>query len=155
MIGTRTLIVLAVAAGALAGAYLLGRHHQAKSDRADYQEALLEAVGLARKEEQRRTTAQQEIANDATKQAEAARADAAAAAGVADRLRDRLATLRAGGRTAPATGRPPAGDPIGVLADVLERADRRAGDLAAYADAARIAGLACERSYRSLNQPPL
>lgn len=152
MIATRSLIVLAVAAGALAGAYFAGRHHQAKADRAAYQEALLEAVSLARKEEQRRTLAQQEIAHDASKQTKAARADAAAASAVADRLRNQLAALRGGGRAPAAGGRPPASDPIGVLADVLERADRRAGDLAAYADAARIAGLACERSYDSLTR---
>lgn len=47
-------------------------------------------------------------------------------------------------------GGPPAEDPIGMLADVLGRLDRRAGVLAEYADAARIAGQACERSYDSL-----
>jgi hypothetical protein len=154
MIGTRSLIILAIAAGVLTGAYLLGRRHQSASDQAAHNKALLAAVTAARVEENRRTAAQQEIAHDATKQAESARADAAAAGAVADRLRQQLATVRSASRPASAAGRASTGDPIGVLADVLERADRRAGDLAAYADAARIAGLACERSYDSLTTTP-
>jgi hypothetical protein len=47
-----------------------------------------------------------------------------------------------------------AGDAIGVLADVLGRADRRAGILAAYADAAHAAGLKCERDYDALTVAP-
>ncbi|WP_441616160.1 MULTISPECIES: DUF2514 family protein [unclassified Cupriavidus] len=42
------------------------------------------------------------------------------------------------------------GGPIGTLADVLSRADQRAGILAGYADVAGIAGQACERAYDSL-----
>lgn len=41
----------------------------------------------------------------------------------------------------------PGDDPIGVLADVLGRADQRAGELAAVADESRIRGLTCERAY--------
>ncbi|KAA0943668.1 DUF2514 family protein [Pseudomonas sp. ANT_H14] len=37
-----------------------------------------------------------------------------------------------------------------VLADVLKRADERAGEMAVAYDRARIAGLTCERSYESL-----
>ena len=40
-----------------------------------------------------------------------------------------------------------AGDPIGVLADVLGRADARAGELADLADQRYLAGRACEREY--------
>ena len=71
------------------------------------------------------------------------------------RLRDQLATLvqryRAdgtpGANPAAAGHQPPAGDAIGVLADVLGRADQRAGILADAADRAHAAGLACERDY--------
>ncbi|SOY56883.1 DUF2514 family protein [Cupriavidus taiwanensis] len=111
----------------------------------------VKAVDRARAEEQRRTAAQTEIANVAIKDAERARDDARTAAATSDRLRQRIADLIASaGHPAAATGSPPAGDPIGMLANVLERADRRAGILAEYADAARIAGLACERSYDAL-----
>ncbi len=112
------------------------------------------AVGDARREEQRRLFEQAEIANAAKKEADQARADARAADAVAGRLRQRVAQLvaasRAGGDSTATGGSSAASDPIGVLADVLERADRRAGVLAEYADAARIAGLACERAYDAL-----
>jgi hypothetical protein len=39
-----------------------------------------------------------------------------------------------------------------VLADVLGRADDRAGELAAALDASRAAGLACERAYDALRR---
>ena len=108
----------------------------------------------ARAEEQRRINQQAEIANEATKQADAARVDAAAANVAADGLRARVAQLvaisRAARNSTAARSSAPAGDPLDVLADVLTRADKRAGDLAAYADAARIAGTACEHAYDSL-----
>ena len=37
-----------------------------------------------------------------------------------------------------------------VLSDVLSRADKRAGELAAAYDQSRAAGLACERAYDAL-----
>lgn len=67
-------------------------------------------------------------------------------------LRVRLGAAVAAARAAAAAGSAPAGDPIGVLADVLVRADDRAAILAAYADSARVAGLACERSYDALKR---
>jgi len=39
---------------------------------------------------------------------------------------------------------------ITVLADVLRRADRRAGDLAEIADRSRIAGLGCQAAYAAI-----
>lgn len=113
----------------------------------------------ARTEEQRRVAALQEIANDTAQALAQVRKDAAAADAVAQRLRRQLATFAArgregGGDPAPGPGSPAAGDPIGVLADVLGRADRRAGILAEYADAARTAGRACERAYDSLTIAP-
>lgn len=53
---------------------------------------------------------------------------------------------------AAASSGPPAGDPIGVLADVLSRADERAGELARIADERGTAGAACERAYDALTQ---
>ncbi len=40
-----------------------------------------------------------------------------------------------------------------VLSELFQRADKRAGELAKAYDAARIAGLACERSYKSVGVP--
>ena len=111
-------------------------------------------VEAARAEEQRRTQDQGRIANSATKQAHAPRADAPAANTAADGLRARVAQLVAAARaprhSATAGASAAAGDPLDVLANVLTRADRRAGDLAAYADSVRVAGTACERAYDSL-----
>ncbi len=67
-------------------------------------------------------------------------------------LRVRLAGAVAAARAAAAAGSAPAGDPIGVLADVLVRADDRAAVLADFADRSRAAGLACERSYEALKR---
>jgi len=156
---------LAMAAAVLI-AYAGGRWEQHGIDKTDLAleragaardaaRAQVKAVDDARIEEQRRVTAQTEVTNAARKEADAAWADARAADGAADRLRGRIAQLLIAARAAPkdspaAGGSPATDDPIGMLADVLQRADRRAGILAEYADAARIAGQACERSYDSL-----
>lgn len=151
--------------GALAIAYAGGRFQQHHNDAiafgAERTKAALsaandqiQAVDRARLEEQRRTAAQSEIANAATKTADAARADARSAGDAADRLRLRVAELLAASRTpkdsVAAGGSPATADPIGMLADVLDRADKRAGILAAYADQSRIAGQACVDSYQAL-----
>lgn len=155
-----------LAAGiALALAYGGGRWQQSRADAARYdaertKAALsastdqVKAVDRARTEEQRRTAAQSEIANAATKDLEKARGDARAAGDAADRLRARVAELLAASRagkdsTSPGTG-PAAGDTDALLAELFRRADQRAGSLAADLDAARIAGLACERAYDAL-----
>lgn len=83
-----------------------------------------------------------------------ARADAGRAA---DRLRNAanaIATSGCEGASTTDVGTP-TGDPIGVLADVLGRADKRAGELADIADARYIAGRACERAYDSLITKPV
>lgn len=151
--------------GALAIVYAGARWQQHSADAATYaaertKAALsaandqIQAVDRARLEEQRRTAAQTEIANAATRDAESARADARSAGDAADRLRLRVADLLAASRSAKdptaTSGSPAAGDPLGVLADVLNSADKRAGVLASYADQARIAGQACVDSYQAL-----
>jgi len=146
---------------ALSGGAVLTYRHERDTARADLAQARLDAaraqvkaVDDARIEEQRRIAAQTEIANAATKEAESARADARAAGAVADQLRARVAELArrpaGSGNSAASAGGAAAGDPLGVLADVLSRADQRAGILAEYADAARISGKACERAYDAL-----
>lgn len=82
-----------------------------------------------------------------------ARADAGRAA---DRLRNAANSIAARGcegANASDVGAPTS-DHIGVLADVLGRADKRAGELADIADARYIAGRACERAYDSLITKP-
>lgn len=145
------------------GAGRLQQHHiDAKAFQAERTAAALaatqtqlKAVNEARAEEQRRTEEQSRIADEARKDSDTARADANAAHAVAERLRQRLGELVAAGHAAgnSATAGPSqaAGDPLDVLADVLSRADKRAGELAEYADAAHVAGQACERAYDALS----
>jgi hypothetical protein len=117
----------------------------------------LDSVEQARAEEQRRTSAQQEIATDAQGKLFAATADAAIASSAAAGLRDaiseyaRKASMAASSGTAGAGSG--AGDAIAVLADVLAESDANAGAVAAYADRLSIARDACERSYSALMPP--
>ncbi len=89
-------------------------------------------------------------------------ADRAAATAAADRLRERLATITraasAGARVAAdsnssaARERAAADATARMLADVLQRADDRAGALADFADRAHAAGTSCERAYTSARE---
>lgn len=101
-----------------------------------------------------RVRAAEKVQTDATNELRRARDDAAAAAGAAGRLRDHVATLAArAADSCAADGGQAAAQAAGMLADLQRRADERAGILASYADAARIAGEACERAYESLRTP--
>lgn len=158
-IGAGALAAALFAAGWAVNGWRLGAQlAQLKAEQATEREgqtsALASASEAARAEEQRRTAEQRGIANAATKDRDQALADARAAGAVADQLRQRVAQLaaaaRAAGNSTASSGSSAAGDPLGVLADVLSRSDKRADILAEYADAARIAGQACERSYDAL-----
>lgn len=157
--------LLLVAVAALALSYGAGRVQQHGADNKIFQaernkaaldaaRAQIKATDEARIEEQRRAKQLSEIANEAKQQAETASADAGRARAESGRLRERVAELVAAGRTAgnssAAGGGQAAGAPLDVLADVLLRADQRAGDLAEFADHAHIAGAACERAYAGL-----
>ena len=141
---------LALEQGAHAGTL----HRHAEQLRAQEQTAR-EAVAKARAEDQRRYADLMEIAENAQTELDRARADAAGAADAAGRLRQRIAALAAGcrrsaedsgsaGSSAPAD---PAGD---LLTDVQRRLDEASTELAGFADRARTAGAACERSYDAL-----
>lgn len=84
------------------------------------------------------------IGEDANAEADRLRAAAARANAAARSLHD-AADRRAAEATAVAGAGSPAAASAVVLADVLRRADERAGELASALDAARAAGLACER----------
>ncbi|WP_241300444.1 DUF2514 family protein [Burkholderia stabilis] len=145
------LAVIAAAIVGLAGGYFKGHADGVRVTTVAAQKDQVKAVEAARTEEQRRTAAQSEIAKDANQQRTAALADAFAARAAAGSLQQRVDQLVAAGRhSASATGSPAAGDALDLLADVLGRADQRAGDLAEYADRARIAGQQCERDYDAL-----
>ncbi|WP_413776642.1 DUF2514 family protein [Pseudomonas sp. B21-054] len=112
--------------------------------------AVAEAGRLAREEEQRRQAAVNKEASDAREQNKAATVDAGVAG---ERLH-----VEAGKFAGTACGDPGAAQrgasanrAAMVLSDLLRRADKRAGELAVAYDRARIAGLACERSYDAIS----
>jgi len=161
-----SLALLFVAVGALFGAYRHGesvadaRWQAKEADRQTIQAMGLAAVTTANRiEEQRRQTAANQVANDAREQTKSAVADGAGADVAGDRVRRQSETFAAGASCAP-------GDPgiarrgtsttraAMVLSDMFQRADKRAGELAKAYDSARIAGLACEASYKSLRGVP-
>lgn len=120
--------------------------------RAEYTAAALVAEQAARDKE---TKWQQEIdgvAYDAKKKLDDLEGRLNAANAARNGLRaatDRAANRARANSCATDTG-PPTGDPIGVLADVLGRADQRAGELADIAERRGIAGTACEKAYDAL-----
>lgn len=162
-------IAAALALGAVAAVQTV-RLHSAQLDAANTRTAnaktlahiadlTAKALVAVRNQETAWATAQERNARETATQIAAAQADADGARHASDGLRHRIAHLvaEARGRAANPSAAPAVeatGDPIGVLADVLGRADERAGVLAAYADAARIAGKSCERDYDALTEPP-
>ena len=156
------LVALAIALCALWGAYRHGVNvtytaWQSKWDKQALKlaEAKAKAIELVREEEQRRQAAIDGVRQHAEQQIARAEADAAAADAAADSLREQAKRLAA--RASQCTSHPTATqsgkattEPGVVLADVLGRADARAGELAAAYDRSRAAGLACERAYDAL-----
>ena len=135
-------------AGWLTNGWRLNAHiAQIETDQA---QALTAAIQQARAEEQRRQVALEGIRKDANEQIAIAVADAAAADTAAIGLQQQVDRLAAR-RCPSATAGSPAADPAGLLlADLLGRIDKRAGELAAHADRSRIAGEACVKAYRSV-----
>ncbi|WP_175812934.1 DUF2514 family protein [Burkholderia contaminans] len=142
------IVALAITGGSC---YFKGHADGVRATTIAAQKAQIAAVTAARAEEQRRTAAQSEIANNANQQRTAALADAFAARAAAGSLQQRVDQLVAAAHhPAAATGSQATGDALDLLANVLGGIDGRAGELAAYADAARIAGQQCERDYDAL-----
>lgn len=158
----------------LAGLLLWGVHHNGyESGKFDTNQAwnikwaerdgkdLLELAGRQeqeRTEEQRRQNEINQVTADAQTQLDKARLDAANAQSAADKLQLTIATIRrqlAASETsklssATSTGKARA-TATDMFAQLLIESDRAAGEYAAAADRARIAGLACERSYDSIS----
>lgn len=146
--GGQQLRVLA-AQGAAAGAAAELRDYRLEVSERDRR-----ADAKARAEERRRQVAVDEADEDAKGKLDAARADAAGAQSAADRLQREVDRLRAG-RSATCSAiaaqqRDAGASAVGVLADLFESADRRAGELASALDRSRVAGLACEAAYEAV-----
>lgn len=122
--------------------------------KAKHAEAVAKAEQDARAEGERRVAKQTEITNEAIQQAESARADARASDAAGRELRARVTALVNANRrpddSATVSGGSAADNLTRVLAELLGEVDQHAGKLAEQADAARIAGQACERSYDAL-----
>jgi hypothetical protein len=109
----------------------------------------------AREEENRRQAEIDEVRDHAQEEIAQAQADAVAASVESGRLREQARCLAArasqcASYPSTAQGGQAAEQPAMVLADLLSRADERAGELAAAYDRAQASGLACERAYDSL-----
>lgn len=87
-----------------------------------------------------------------TADAATARVAADGLRGTADKLAARLAASQAGGNSCTAAASQAATRAVLVLADVLNRADQRAGDLAGFADQSYARGVTCERSFSVISQ---
>ncbi|WP_454844068.1 DUF2514 family protein [Pseudomonas gorinensis] len=70
----------------------------------------------------------------------------------ADGLASRIAASQGGSHSCTAAASAAASRAVLVLADVLKRADQRAGDLAGYADQSHSRGVTCEQAYDSLGK---
>lgn len=160
----RFFILCLVAAGVSTWCWLDGRDYGTDKANQEWQtkwdgqvlqltEARAHALEVARTEEQRRIKAIEEIQNESKKQIEQARADAAAADAVAVGMHEQARRLAArtsqctGDTTTSVRGKAARATNAVVLADLFERADAAAGQLAAAYDGARAAGLACEQAY--------
>ncbi|MDF3188004.1 DUF2514 domain-containing protein [Pseudomonas paracarnis] len=111
--------------------------------------AITEAGNTARQEEQRRQSAVNKEASNAREQNKAATVDAGHADAAGERLHVEAGKFAAAACSDPGAAQRGASATRAamVLSDLLQRADKRAGELAAAYDRARIAGLACESSY--------
>ncbi|KVK90357.1 DUF2514 family protein [Burkholderia cepacia] len=143
-------IVAAAFIGSAAG-YFKGHRDTDQSRTVETQAQRIRELVVERDEIDRIARQQKGNAENASKQREQARAAADVADAAANSLRKQVAELVARTRdpAAPA-GSAAAGGALDLLANVLGRADQRAGDLAEYADRARIAGQQCERDYDAL-----
>lgn len=159
------LLLVAIAAGALFGAY----HHglsvkdaewQAEWNARDTRDA---AAALTNEADERvKEQARQQSINKAIQNGQQiidrAVADAAVARAdlgvrdAADATARRIAASQSSGHSCTAAASQAATRAVMVFADVLKRADQRAGELAEVADQSRGRGVTCEQAYDGLGR---
>lgn len=126
-----------------------------KRDTDDLQ-ASLDASEAERSREQAHQKAINQVQVDAEKQIDTALTHAADASLAADGLRGQVAKLLAADRarrdTCAASSGTPTENPGNLLAVLLDKSVQRNRELAAFADSARIAGLACEAAYKAVGR---
>lgn len=125
----------------------------------DDEAANLAAEQKQRNEERRRYTENEEIVKNAERDKQNAINEAVAANAAADSLRGALRDIRrklahseTGKLSADVASRQTAIETANMLANLYEESDRRAGELAQYADAAASAGAVCERTYEAVTR---
>lgn len=160
------IVSLLLVAVALFGAYHHGEtvtndEWQAKWSERDARDEAAQAANEAaeRAKEQSRQQAINKVVQNGQALIDTAAAAVTAANRESDRLRSaadgvasRIAASQAGGHSCTAAASAAVTRAVMVLADVLKRADQRAGDLATVADQARARGLTCEQSYDALGK---
>ncbi|NMX98677.1 DUF2514 domain-containing protein [Pseudomonas veronii] len=160
------IVALLLVAGALFGVYRHGvtvtnDEWQAKWSERDARDDAAKATNEAaeRAKEQSRQQAINKVVQNGQALIDTAAAAVTAANRESDRLRSaadglasRIAAGQAGGHSCTTAASAAATRAVMVLADVLKRADQRAGDMAGYADQSRIRGVTCEQAYDSLGQ---
>ena len=155
----RIIALLALLVGLVLGYQAWAKHQQAlgyQAARAEYAIAAQQAAEVAALETQRRLELQKENDDAHQKQLAQIALDATRADAAANGLRKQVATLLAASRAkhpAVEPGSAPAGDAIGVLAELFSGADQTAGILGAALDRSYAAGKLCEASYQSLTKP--
>lgn len=145
------LIAVVLAAGS---GYWKGHHDADQSATVASQAKQIDDLTAANNLYRQTTQTLAGISIDAKKSADSANAAARAADASSQRLRVQLAAFAAAVRNSAAAGggAPTDGgaDALDLLTGLFSRVDDAAGRLAEFADAAHIAGLACERSYDAL-----
>lgn len=140
------------------GQSVAGAEWQAKWSARDALDADAKAINESteRAKEQARQQTINKVIQDGQKVIDQAFADAGASRDdrslrdAADETAGRVAASQAGGHSCTAAASQAATRAVMVFADVLKRADQRAGDLAADADQSRGRGVTCERAYDGL-----
>ncbi|WP_150690076.1 DUF2514 family protein [Pandoraea communis] len=139
---------------ALGGGYWKGHHDADQSATVAAQAKQIKDLSDSNNFYRQTTQTLTRISTDAKKSADTAGIAARTSDAAYERVRKQLAEYTAAARhSAASSGSAPAGggtDPLDMLAGLFSRADKAAGELAEFADAAHIAGLACERSYDAL-----
>ncbi|ETK19317.1 hypothetical protein H097_10672 [Pseudomonas sp. FH4] len=164
----RILPYIALVAVVLIGLFLAYSHGQSVKDgewqarwnARDANDVAAKALNESteRAKEQARQQTINKVIQDGQKIIDQAYADASASRDdrslrdAADETAGRVAASQAGGHSCTSAASQAATRAVMVLADVLKRADQRAGDLAADADQSRGRGVTCERAYDGLGQ---
>lgn len=158
------LVAMALVAGALFGAYHFGESVKDEEWKARWNARDAgdkQAWALAETAEREKEQAHQQSINKAVQNGQIIIDTAVAAVAAANRESDGLrnkadaaaalvAASKGGGHSCTSATSQAATRAAMVLADVLKRADQRAGDLAAVADQARARGMTCEAAYQGI-----